>query len=275
MEVVLKAPLKSIIRQAQFIVIVSLFLAILIGIILVIQLKGMLRENRFVSFIKDYTHALTHELKTPISGIYMSASMLASGKLDEKPESRRIHYRICQEQSSKLLKTVERILLVAKAEHAAIIPNIEQVEIHPFVEKIASTFRQSNFRQKKLTITTSSETENLKGLIDPVLMENVLSNLIDNAIKYSNDTIDIHVSCWLKKDTLCFSVKDNGFGMNERETKHIFDNFERGDKVERKGIDGFGIGLNYVYKVIKAHKGKIEVKSQEGLGSEFIIELPN
>lgn len=274
-EVVLKAPLRSILRQAQYIVIVSLFLVVLIGVILVIQLKGMLRENRFVSFIKDYTHALTHELKTPISGIYMSSSMLASGKLEDKPDSRKLHYNICQEQSSKLLKTVERILLVAKAEHAAIEPNLEEVDMLPFMEKIAATFRNSNFRQKKLTITTASETEAVKGLIDPVLMENVLSNLIDNAIKYSNDTIDILITCSQNKKSVRLSVKDTGFGMGEREIKHIFDNFERGDKVERKGIDGFGIGLNYVYKVIKAHKGQITVNSQEGKGSEFVIEIPN
>lgn len=274
-EVVLKAPLRSFIRQAQFIMIVSLLLVVLIGVILLMQLRSMLRENRFVSFIKDYTHALTHELKTPISGIYMSSSMLKSGKLEDKPDSRILHYTIIQEQSSKLLKTVERILLVAKAEHAAIIPNLEEVELLPYVEKIANGFSNINFRQKKLTISTVVENKHVKGLIDPVLMENVLSNLIDNAIKYSNDTIDIQLTCTSNKNLLRIAVKDNGFGMSDREIKHIFDNFERGDKVERKGIDGFGIGLNYVYKVVKAHKGHISVNSREGMGSEFIIEIPN
>jgi len=101
-----------------------------------------------------------------------------------------------------------------------------------------------------------------------------LSNLIDNAIKYSNDQVDIHIDCRCEKRSLLLSIKDNGFGMSEKEIKNIFTNFERGDKVEGKGIDGFGIGLNYVNKVITAHKGRITVKSQEGLGSTFIIEIP-
>lgn len=273
-EVILTAPLKSILRQAQFIVIVSILLVVMIGVILILQLKSMLRENKFVNFIKEYTHALTHELKTPISGIYMSSSMLASGKLEDNPASRQLHYTICKDQSSKLLKTVERILLVAKAEHAAIVPNIEAVEMNPFIEKTAEAFRKNNYRQKQLTLTTNTEPTSLTCNLDPVLMENVLSNLIDNAIKYSNDQVDIHIDCRCEKRSLLLSIKDNGFGMSEKEIKNIFTNFERGDKVEGKGIDGFGIGLNYVNKVITAHKGRITVKSQEGLGSTFIIEIP-
>lgn len=274
-EVVLKSPLGSILREAQLILIFSILLAILIGVILIIQLKGMLRENKFVNFIKDYTHALTHELKTPISGIFMSASQLASGKLEDKPESRQKHYQICRDQSSKLLTTVERILVVAKAEHSAIEPNKEDVDVKSFVEKIANNFRMNNFRQKNLEILTLLPTEELIGKFDPVLIENVLSNLIDNAVKYSDTSVKIEIFCGLKEGKLRMSIKDNGFGIAEKELKHVFNNFERGNKIENKGIDGFGIGLNYVQKVIKAHNGKIKAESIEGKGSEFIIELPH
>lgn len=273
-EVTLTSPMGSILRQAQFILIVSILLAIMIGIILLYQLKSMLRENKFVDFIKDYTHALTHELKTPISGIYMSASQLASGKLEDKPDSRKIHYQICRDQSSKLLKTVERILLVAKAEHTSIIPSYENVALKPYIEKIAEAYRQNNYRHKNLEIDTKISPESFAWDFDPVLIENVFSNLIDNAIKYSDNSIKIEISCANLEGKMRLSIKDNGFGIKEKDLKHIFDNFERGDKMESKGIDGFGIGLNYVQKVIKAHKGIIRVNSKEGQGSEFIIELP-
>jgi two-component system phosphate regulon sensor histidine kinase PhoR len=275
LQVSLKNPLGSILRQAQLIVIASIMLVVLIGVILIIQLRGMLRENRFVEFIKDYTHALTHELKTPISGIYMSSSQLISGKLENNPSARLLHYKICRDQSAKLLTTVERILVVAKAEHSKIIPEMELVNVADFIDNIAANFRQSNFRQKELLISTSIPPD-LYFYFDPVLMENVLSNLIDNAIKYSNTSVTIAISGTIDKDKkLQIRIKDNGFGMSEQEIKHIFDNFERGDKIKRSGIDGFGIGLNYVNKVIKAHKGKISVSSKEGEGSEFVITLPN
>ena len=274
-EVVLQSPLGSILREAQLILIFSILLAILIGVILIVQLRGMLRENRFVIFIKEYTNALTHELKTPISGIFMSASQLTSGKLEDKPEARQKYYQICRDQSSKMLATVERLLVVAKAEHTKIIPNIEDVDTKSFVEKIANSFRQNNYRQKDLEILTLLPDGELIGKFDPILIENVMSNLIDNAIKYSDSSVKIDIICGLQNKNLRLSIKDNGFGISDKEKKHIFDNFERGNRIENKGIDGFGIGLNYVQKVIKAHNGTIKVESVEGKGSEFIIELPN
>jgi len=112
------------------------------------------------------------------------------------------------------------------------------------------------------------------GTFDPFLMENVLNNLIDNAMKYSEEEVKIEVFAGLSNSRLEFRLIDNGFGIAENELKHIFDNFERGNKVQGKGIDGFGIGLNYVNKVVHAHKGTIEVTSQEGVGTEFRIFLP-
>ena len=273
-EVILINPLGSILKQAQLIVAVSILLVIIIGFVLMYLLRSTLRETKFVSFIRDYTHALTHELKTPISGIYMASSQLASGILEDKPESRQKYYAICKESSSKLLSTIDRILLVAKAEHARITPNLINVEVKPYIEKIVETHRSNNFRSKEVTLTTACNPEDLNWRFDAFLIENVLNNLIDNAIKYSDQVIDIHVSAERSTKGLLLRIKDSGFGISENELKHIFHNFERGNKVEGKGIDGYGIGLNYVSKVIRAHKGNIRVESKEGIGTEFFITLP-
>jgi len=273
-QVILNSPLESILRKAQFVLFISALLVILIGIILITQLRSMLRENRFVSFIKEYTNSLAHDLKTPISGIFMSASQLASGIFEDKPESRMRYYQMCKDQSSKLLTTVDRILLVAKAEHSKIVPNITDTELKPYIDKIVDIRRQNNFRMKSVDLSTSFQSETMMGIFDPFLMENVLNNLIDNAVKYSNNSVKIEILCSIVSNNLQISVKDNGFGIAKNEQKHIFDNFERGSKIEGKGIDGFGIGLNYVNKVIKAHNGNISVQSEEGQGSEFIILLP-
>lgn len=273
-QVTLSSPMGSILRQAQLILYASIFLVLLIGVILIVQLKSMLRENHFVSFIKEYTNALAHDLKTPISGIYMSASQLASGIFEDKPESRQRYYQMCKDQSLKLLTTVDRILLIAKSEHSKIVPNKTNTELRPYIDKIVDIRRQNNFRMKSVELSTSYQAEDMTGSFDTFLLENVLNNLIDNAVKYSNDAVKIHISCELVNKKLRICVKDNGFGIAKEEQKHIFDNFERGNKVEGKGIDGFGIGLNYVNRVIKAHNGVISVKSEEGVGSEFIIEIP-
>jgi two-component system, OmpR family, phosphate regulon sensor histidine kinase PhoR len=273
-EVKLVNPLGSILRQAQMIVGVSILLVIIIGVVLVYLLRSTLLEAKFVTFIREYTHALTHELKTPISGIYMASSQLASGIFEEKPEARKKYYAMCQESSSKLLSTVDRILLVARAEHSKITTNSAPVEVKPFIEKIADTHRSNNFRRKDVELTTSCQPEDLIWNFDSFLMENVLNNLIDNAMKYSDQSVSIAIFAGIVDKKAEIRVKDNGFGIAENELTHIFDNFERGNNVKGKGIDGFGIGLNYVNKVVRAHKGSIKVESKEGVGTEFLIHLP-
>jgi two-component system, OmpR family, phosphate regulon sensor histidine kinase PhoR len=272
-EVVLVNPMGSILRKAQMIVAVSIFLVVVIGFVLMYLLRTTLREAKFVSFIKEYTHALTHELKTPISGIYVASSQLASGILEDKPEARQKYYDACKTSSSKLLSTVDRILLVAKAERSKITTNPTEVELKPYMETIVNIHRSNNFRQKQVTLTCSCSPENLTAKIDAFLMENVLNNLIDNAMKYSDNSVSIDVRAIQVAEGVEFRVKDTGFGIAENEIKHVFDNFERGNKGIQKGIDGFGIGLNYVNKVVRAHKGSIRVESKEGEGSEFIIVI--
>jgi hypothetical protein len=144
--VTLVNPLQSILRQAQWIIAVSIILVIIIGVVLVYLLRSTLKEAKFVNFIKEYTHALTHELKTPISGIYMASSQLSSGVFEERPEARQRYYGMMKESSSKLLSTVDRILLVAKAEHSKITTNPTPTEVKPFVDKIVDIHRSNNFR---------------------------------------------------------------------------------------------------------------------------------
>ena len=273
-KVILKSPLGSILREAQLIVLISIILVVIIGVVLIYLLRSTLQEAKFVSFIKDYTHALTHELKTPISGIYIASSQLASGVLENKPEARLRYYEANRASSAKLLSTIDRILLVAKAERSAITTNPTETEVRPFIEKIADVQRNNTFRRKEVHITTECQPDNLVAGFDTFLMENVMNNLIDNAVKYSNQSVEIHVAAQMVDNYLEIRVRDNGFGIPENELKHVFDNFERGSAVKRKGIDGFGIGLNYVNKVVKAHKGKIRVESTVGIGSEFFIHLP-
>lgn len=102
----------------------------------------------------------------------------------------------------------------------------------------------------------------------------MLNNLIDNAIKYSEQEVAIHVLAEKTEKGLLLRIKDTGFGIPENDLKSIFDNFERGKQLNSKEIDGYGIGLNYVSKVVAAHKGHIHVESKEGVGTEFFITLP-
>jgi signal transduction histidine kinase len=109
--------------------------------------------------------------------------------------------------------------------------------------------------------------------MDVELMENVMCNLMDNAIKYTGSESIIHVSCKYENDMVEISVRDNGIGMSEEDLKRVFDLFERGSADEKNIFPGFGIGLHFVRLVVKGHGGKIAVKSRIEMGTEFTIKF--
>ena len=274
LELVLTSPAASVITKARYIFILSLLLVLLIGVILVFQLKSMIKDKEFTDFMKDYTKILAHEMRTPVNDIFMMISRLMSGTISD-PAKRNIYQKECLNQCSKLLLGIDNILLVAKSEQAKLLIVKSEVNMQLFIENIADKYRNNYFQRKNLKINTQYDTEACMAYIDPDLMENTMINLIENAIKYSKDFVEITISCSVEKGRLSIKVKDNGFGISQQNLKHIFDLFNRGKKFGNERIKGFGIGLYYVEKVMKAHHGNIKVTSKEGVGSEFVLDIPN
>jgi two-component system phosphate regulon sensor histidine kinase PhoR len=109
---------------------------------------------------------------------------------------------------------------------------------------------------------------------DPFYLENAISNLIDNAIKYSGNAVKIDIECVTEDKHVYIRIKDNGFGISKKDQQKMFNRFERSAEVKRKRICGFGLGLNHVKHIIEAHKGSIALVSQKGVGSEFTVSIP-
>ena len=273
-ELVLTSPAASVINKSKYIFFISILLVLLIGVILVFQFKSMMKDKEFTAFMKDYTRMLAHELRTPINGIHMLTSRLMSDNLMNH-EKRTIYHKENLNQCSRILLAIDNILLVAKTEQSTLSIFKSNTNMRQLIERIVDKFRDNYFQQKNLNIATQYAPENCMAYIDPDLMENVLINLIENAIKYSNETVDILISCSVENGRLLLSIRDNGFGIGKDDQKNIFKIFRRGTKIEGKQIKGFGIGLYYVQKVIEAHRGKVNIISEEGIGSEFIIDIPN
>jgi len=222
--------------------------------------------------MKDYTKILAHEMRTPINNIYMIVSRIISTTYDK--EKNLYLSKECLNQCSKMLLGIDNILLVAKSEHTKLQITKSNVDICTFLEKIVDKYKNQAFLNKNLTITTEYATNDSTANIDPNLMENVFVNLIENAIKYSGETVDIRIFCKVENNNLRISVKDNGFGIPKSDIKDIFQLFERGKNASDTSIKGFGIGLYYVQKVIVAHQGQVSVSSEEGFGTEFTINIP-
>lgn len=274
MELVLTSPVSTIISRAKYIFIISLLLVFLIGIILIFQYKNMKKNKEFTAYMKDYTRIIAHEMKTPVNSIYLISSRLMSEKSIDT-EKTMLYYKENLNQCQKLLLNIDNILMVAKAEQSSLSIYKREIDMSSFIEKIVDRYRNNHFQLKNINIETLYKQKECVACIDKDLMENVFINLIENAIKYSRDSVEILISCSVENNSLLLKIKDNGLGINEKNLYSIFKIFERGMNPNSNKVKGFGIGLYYVQKVVAAHKGKINIISEEGKGSEFIIEIPN
>jgi len=270
----LTSPFVSVLTKARYIFIVTILLVLLLGIILIFQYKSMLKDKEFGAFLKDFSRVLAHELRTPINDIYLLISTVLSKDFtdDQKIEQ---YQEESLNQCSKMLLSIDNILLIAKSELSKISVLKSQIDMRPFIEGIVDKYRDHYFMGKTLNIETECLTEDCTSFIDPELMENVLINLIENAIKYSYEKVNIHIIFSVENNHLLLRVKDDGFGISKSNMKNIFKIFGRASKMDYRQIKGFGIGLFYVQKVIKSHNGTIEVTSEEGKGSAFFMDIPS
>jgi len=180
---------------------------------------------------------------------------------------------IAIEQTLHLQSTVNRILTLAFIEEKKLTLNKQVIDFPSMIQTLIDEFTIKTGKQ--ITFQTFYDLQNSSVYADPYYLSSVISNLFDNAIKYSGDSVVIEIDCVARKNPTFIRVRDNGFGIALKDQEKIFKKFERGAEIKRNQVSGFGIGLNYVQQVIEAHGGTVSVFSQEGVGSEFIITLPS
>jgi two-component system phosphate regulon sensor histidine kinase PhoR len=220
----------------------------------------------------DFIHNFTHEFKTPVSVISLAADVLKNPAIIEKPEKLATYAGIVEYQAAYLQGQTEKLLQFAYTESRQLHFSKEKVNIHELIKEAVSNLAPLiNEKNAQITLELNAE--------DPFLVANkdylviVIINLVDNAIKYSKKPcIVIHTKN--AGDRIILSVSDNGAGIEKKQMGKLFQKFFRGQVGETYVAKGFGLGLSFVKRIVKAHKGKIGVESVPGKGSKFIIELP-
>jgi two-component system phosphate regulon sensor histidine kinase PhoR len=176
------------------------------------------------------------------------------------------------DEAVKLKNQVERVLSIADSESKMKI-NAEIIDMNELINKITSQLLDNSSKKVAFNFIAGAKNAIVNG--DKLHLGNLISNLVDNSIKYSYD--DVHITITTKNktpDTLEIQVTDNGVGISKENQKKIFDKFYRVPTGNIHNAKGFGIGLNYVALITKAHKGTIMVQSEEKAGATFIITLP-
>ena len=216
---------------------------------------------------------MTHEFKTPLATISLAVDALKNEKVLANPEKLEYFRGIIKEENVRMNKHVETILQAALMDRKELKLNRTEIHLHEMLQQVVENY-QLQLENKNGEVQTLFNAKNDLVSVDEVHFANLLSNLIDNAIKYSNDSIFIKVSTHSTSKQLIIRIEDNGIGMSKETVKRIFEKFYRAHTGNLHNVKGFGLGMSYVKTVIDAHKGKMRVESTLGKGSIFTIEIP-
>ena len=230
-------------------------------------LMRTLRQMRTLEQMKDdFAHNMTHELKTPVAVAYSAAdSMLRY--YDQSDEARNKQFlKIIMQRLSFLSGMIENILSMSMERFSIMKLNIERIAVRDVVEEVAGMIELKANKPVEIDIDIP---DNLLAMADPLHFGNVLSNIIDNAVKYSGDSVVINI----KADEDSISIADNGIGMEKTELPHIFEKFYRVSSGDRYEAGGYGLGLFYVSQIIELLGWSIEVTSRPGHGTKFTIKF--
>ena len=262
-----------IIRHNWVLLLISILISIVIILSLIDQINYIDEQERVRLLREDFSYAMVHDMKSPLTSIIMGTKYLHSGVLEKKPEIKEKYFCIVEDEAQHLLVLINRLLTISKLEHGKLHIQKAEVNLETMIDDVADKYKAKS--AKPIHITTHIRTTT--ALADEEYLKEAISNLVDNATKYSKEEINIQISTLENDKNVYFKVFDEGIGIAKSELKTIFNRFERAVEHERdarKTRGGFGIGLNYVLQVINAHGGKISVKSEKDKWSEFTISLP-
>ena len=252
------------------------FLTALLVIIILFfgyTLTVIIRQRQLSEVQKNFINNLTHELKTPISSIAIASSVLNNEEILKTPERLFTYARIIQEQNMRLSKNVEKVLNLASLEKNRIHLNLEEINLSEIVNEIAGHFKQTDFGQKA-NIWISNIDSKLNILGDRFHFSNLILNILENGVKYCEKKPELKIDINRKKNNIEISVTDNGIGIPKDQRKKIFTKFYRVPTGNIHNVKGFGLGLDYVQKIVLAHKWKIKVDENPEGGSIFKLIIP-
>ena len=230
------------------------------------------RQRRLSEVQKDFINNMTHEFKTPISTIGIAADVLSQEGIREQPERLANYAGIIREESQRLRNQVERVLQMARIDKDQLTLNKEVLPVKELVHAAIDRIQASAGAQiGSLEVTACPEEAKIMG--DHLHLTNALYNLLDNAVKYSIDKAVIKLSCRQDDKWLSIAVQDEGIGIAADQHRKIFRQFYRVPTGNLHDVKGFGLGLSYIRKLLRAHGGHIHLHSEPGKGSTFTIQL--
>lgn len=230
----------------------------------------ILKQKRLSEVQKDFVNNMTHEFKTPLTSIQLAAEVLSKPDIIQKPQRLLNYATIIDNEATQLSQQVERVLQMTNANKGAIQFSKQKVCLQDLIKDVATKFEgQFQKRNALLRLNLPEKPVILTG--DSLHLKNAISNLIDNALKYSKEKLRVEVQLTEMPDDIEIAVVDNGIGIDEEHQKMLFRKFYRVPTGNVHDVKGFGLGLNYVRLIARAHNGEVFCSSRLGKGSKFYI----
>ncbi len=236
-------------------------------------LSSNLKQKKLSTIKNDFISNMTHEFKTPISTISLASEMLSDASISQTPEKQSRYLKMIRDENKRLSVLVESILQTSILDKGEFKLKLSEIDLHEIINTAINN-TQLLISQKGGVINTALTAQRFKLMADRVHLTNIVFNLIDNAIKYSIDVPEITVKTENIENSIRISVKDNGIGISKENQRKIFDKFYRVPTGNVHNVKGFGLGLSYVLAVVEKHGGTVDVQSEVGKGSTFIITIP-
>ncbi|HEX6333850.1 MAG TPA: HAMP domain-containing sensor histidine kinase, partial [Flavisolibacter sp.] len=240
-----------------------------------LTVNTMLRQKKMSEIKNDFINNMTHEFKTPIATISLAVDAIRNEKVQRDAEKLVYFSSIIKEENQRMNRQVETILKSALMDRQEVQLNLKHLHVHQIINDVTDNFiLRLQEKQGSLETNLSADNDVIEG--DEVHISNLVTNLMDNAVKYSRENVPPRISLTTASTAKKFILKieDNGIGMTRETVKRIFEKFYRAHTGNIHNVKGFGLGLSYVKTVVEAHNGNIRAESTLGKGSCFTIEFP-
>ncbi|MDQ0591724.1 two-component system phosphate regulon sensor histidine kinase PhoR [Chryseobacterium ginsenosidimutans] len=246
------------------------FALIIILLVYVYSIYTIIQQKKFSELQRDFINNMTHEFKTPLSSILLASEALTKQDAVKGNPKLQTYTSIITDQSHKLNNHIEKILNIARNDASGLSLKPQKIILLPFIQEIVDTIKQKN---ENLTVEIEIDS-NISIIADEFHFTNIIYNILDNSIKYCETKPNITISSFKDSKGLYLKFKDNGIGIPTKNIPHIFDKFYRVSTKKSDEVNGFGLGLFYVKKIVQQHNWKISVENNTDKGITITLFSP-
>ncbi len=262
-----------ILREITWFIMGAILFTIIITTAFFLTIRTLLKQKKLSEIKSDFINNMTHEFKTPLATISLAVDALKNEKVSGDKEKTNYFTGIIKEENKRMNKQVETILQAALLDKQEVQLNLKKLSAHTLIRSALNNITLPlEDRGGKIEISLDA-TKDLV-MADEVHFTNLINNLLDNAVKYSKDSLFIKLHTSNQGNSIRIKIEDNGIGMNKETLNRIFEKFYRAHTGNIHDVKGFGLGLSYVKTMVDAHRGTIKPESTLGKGSCFLLTFP-